>query len=219
MALTDSFPSFLTMLQRIRYKNGHISVLTRNHYTEADWNTSNVWLARDICPELDAKAIATFTETIDRARFFKNRYKLEVDLPVQEWRDSYVPHQHVDSVTAKLRDGDVVNFVSGSGEKGYVGHVGLVALAADGSVNLIHSAAPAVREEPVREYIRRATKDDAERIAAGKPLFLGFKFLRLSDDPLKNLRALDGDSAPRVSVPDQSPVTFQQYLQSIRLSD
>jgi len=33
MALSHDWPSFFTMLQRIRYADGQIGVLTRNHYT------------------------------------------------------------------------------------------------------------------------------------------------------------------------------------------
>ncbi|MBC7186459.1 MAG: DUF1460 domain-containing protein [Calditrichaeota bacterium] len=37
MALAHDWPSFMALLQRIRYKDGRIGMLTRNHYTEADW--------------------------------------------------------------------------------------------------------------------------------------------------------------------------------------
>ena len=32
--------------------------------------------------------------------------------------------------------------------------------------------------------------------------FIGFKFLRLADDPLAQLRQLDGPDAPRVTLPN-----------------
>lgn len=38
-------------------------------------------------------------------------------------------------------------------------------------------------------------------VAAGKPRLLGFKFLRLEENPLANLRQLDGADAPRVTLP------------------
>ena len=46
--LSHNWPSFMMMLQRIRYRDGHMGVATRNHYTEADWNISNNWLVEDI---------------------------------------------------------------------------------------------------------------------------------------------------------------------------
>jgi Protein of unknown function (DUF1460) len=217
MALCDNWPQFLAMLQRIRYRGGQVGVLTRNHYTEADWNTSNSWLAPDITRELDPAIVAAFSCRIDRARFFKSRYKLDIDLPVQEWNDAYIPYGQIDKVKSKLRDGDVVNFVTGGVSVASVTHVGLIGLGKDGAVNLIHSAAPAVREEPIEAYIQRMTRDAAEKDAAGKPRFRGFKFLRVADDPWKNLRAIDGPEAPRVSLPKSSKVTWEQYLESFAI--
>ncbi|HVT29971.1 MAG TPA: N-acetylmuramoyl-L-alanine amidase-like domain-containing protein, partial [Lacipirellulaceae bacterium] len=52
MALSHDWPSFMRMLQRIRYRDGQLGVATRNHYTEADWNISNRWLVKDITKEL-----------------------------------------------------------------------------------------------------------------------------------------------------------------------
>jgi hypothetical protein len=213
MAMSDNWATFLAMLQRIRYRNGQIGVLTRNHYTEADWNINNGWLVRDITGELGDDAVK-FSVRIDRARFFKNRYKLEIDLPIQSWEDRYIPSEQIDRVKSKLRDGDVVNFVTGAPTVASVTHVGLVGLGSDGAVNLIHSASPAVREEPIEAYIQRMTRDAAEKDAAGKSRFRGFKFLRVADDPWKNLRAIDGPSAPQVWVPRDSPVTWQQYLKT-----
>jgi hypothetical protein len=84
-------------------------------------------------------------------------------------------------------------------------------------LNLIHSAAPQVREEPVQSYIARMTKDAAEKDAARKARFQGFKFLRLAEDPLANLRTVDGDAGPRVTTPAGSATTWEQYLQSFDL--
>lgn len=58
-----------------------------------------------------------------------------------------------------------------------------------------------MREEPLSAYIARSTADLAQRDAAGKPRLLGFKFLRLEEDPWANLRAMDGAQAPRVTLP------------------
>lgn len=217
MALTDSWPQFLAMLQRIRYTDGHIGVLTRNHYTEADWNRKNAWLVRDITEDVGGQYLTRFTQRVDRAKFFKDRYKLDTSIAVETIEESFIPYEHMDSVKPLLRDGDVVNFVSGRGEGFWVGHVGLIAIAEDGTVNLIHSASPKVREEPMDEYIRRATADAAARDAENKARFRGFKFLRVSDDPWTNLRALDGPAAPKVTVPKDSPVTWEAYLKSFDL--
>ena len=213
MALSDSFPEFIKMLQRIRYKDGEIGVVTRNHYTEADWNKNNAWLARDVTAEIGADVARQFTQKVDRAKFFAGRYKLaDTNLPVETITESYIPYEQVETVKSQLRDGDIVNFVNGVGDGLWVGHVGLVAHGEDGSVHLIHSAQPKVREEPIESYIARQNEGRAEKEAAGKATFQGFKFLRLEEDPWRNLRAVDGPDAPIVTVPKDSKLTLEEYL-------
>ncbi|MEX0610908.1 MAG: hypothetical protein WD738_18345 [Pirellulales bacterium] len=128
---------------------------------------------------------------------------------------------------AGLRDGDFVNVVRGLrraqssrvvkkgaapseifGGSAWVGHVGLIVRGDDGDVHMIHSSEPTVREEPLDEYIDRSTEDLASRDAEGKARLLGFKFLRLRDNPMERLQAVDGPEAPRVTLPsgDQAPL-------------
>lgn len=223
MALSSNWESFMRTLQRIRYADGKIGVATRNHYTEADWNINNAWLVRDITPELARQRGVKFKQTIDRAKFLRGRYKLETKIPVEERVDVYLPFEAIDQAKGRLKDGDFVNIVRGTppkpgseddkktptgqmeeifGGSAWVGHTGLIVIADDGTVNLIHSAQPSVREEPIDEYIAKATENLAERDAAGKARLLGFKFLRLQNDPLANLRKIDGADAPRVVLPD-----------------
>lgn len=212
MALSHDWPSFMRMLQRIRYRDGQLGVVTRNHYTEADWNISNRWLVEDITPQLAGDDAVTFVQKIDRAGFFKKRYGLTVDQPIEEHRDSYLPFESIDKAKSQLNDGDFVNIVRGIvkkdappsdifGGSAWVGHVGLIAKGPNGEVNLIHSAEPAVREESIDAYIARSTEDLTEKDSAGKARLLGFKFLRLRDEPMEKLREIDGAGAPVVKLP------------------
>ncbi|MCI0332702.1 MAG: DUF1460 domain-containing protein [Planctomycetes bacterium] len=222
MALSHNWPSFMKMLQRIRYRDGKIGVATRNHYTEADWNISNRWLVEDITEKLaDGKAV-TFEQKIDRAKFLKNRYKLDVDIPIEKHKDSFLRFEDIDRAKGALQDGDFVNIVRGTvnkdappselsntfGGSAWVGHVGMIVLGDYGEVHLIHSSEPRVREEPIDEYIARSTKNMKELDAKGKPRLLGFKFLRLRDRPFENLREVDGEDAPKVTLPDGSEAKF-----------
>jgi N-acetylmuramoyl-L-alanine amidase-like len=222
MALSDSWPGFIRMLQRIRYADGQIGVATRNHYTEADWNPNNRWLVRDITSELARQRGVKFAQKVDRAKFLLKRYKLETDFPIEERVDVYLPFEYIDQAKARLRDGDFVNIVRGIppkagsedkaqsrvgtmqdifGGSAWVGHTGMIVLGDDGEVHLIHSARPSVREVPIDDYIATSTENLAERDAAGKARLLGFKFLRLQKDPLANLRSIDGEDAPKVTLP------------------
>lgn len=223
MALSSNWETFMRMLQRIRYADGRIGVATRNHYTEADWNINNNWLVRDITPDLARQRGVKFKQTIDRAKFLRKRYKLETSIPVEERVDVYLPFEAIDQAKLRLKDGDFVNIVRGmppkpgteddkripAGQMGdifggsaWVGHTGLIVIGDDGEVHLIHSASPSVREEPIDDYIARSTENLAERDAAGKARLLGFKFLRLQNDPIANLRKIDGEDAPKVTLPD-----------------
>ena len=51
-------------------------------------------------------------------------------------------------------------------------------------------------------------KDNAKNDAEGKPRLVGFKFLRLREKPLDNLRELDGPDAPRVTLPSGDEAEF-----------
>ncbi|MEX2091178.1 MAG: N-acetylmuramoyl-L-alanine amidase-like domain-containing protein [Pirellulales bacterium] len=224
MALTGDWPAFMKMLQRIRYRDGQIGVATRNHYTEADWVKSNQWLVRDVTAKVaggenSENCSVTFDERIDRAKFLKGRYGLTVDIPVELHHDQYLPYTEVDRAAPHLEDGDFVNICRGVVKPGntpadavpgsvFVGHVGFVAHGPDGTLHMIHSTTPAVREEPLAQYIARSTASAAELDAAGKPRLVGFKFLRLENDPLANLRKLDGPAAPRVSLPLEDASQF-----------
>jgi N-acetylmuramoyl-L-alanine amidase-like len=212
MALSHNWPSFMMLLQRIRYRDGHLGVATRNHYTEADWNISNSWLVEDLTAELAGDTAVKFSETIDRSKFLKNRYGLTVSIPIEKHEDVYLPYEQIERARSRLQDGDFVNVVRATvkkdappneifGGSAFVGHVGLIGHGPNGEVHMIHSSEPRVREEPIDAYIARSTKDNAAKDAAGKPRLVGFKFLRLRDDPLKNLRSIDGPDAPHVTLP------------------
>jgi hypothetical protein len=219
MALSRNWSEFMTVLQRIRYRDGRIGVATRNHYTEADWNPSNRWLVREITGELAGASAVKFNERIDRSKFLLGRYQLKTSFPVEEHHDAYLPYTGIALAAPHLKDGDFVNVVRGVvkpgapvndtfGGSAWVGHVGLVAHGPDGTLHIIHSAEPAVREETMAQFIARETAHNAERDAAGKARLLGFKFLRLQDDPWAGLRQIDGAEAPRVTQPDGKPARF-----------
>ena len=111
MALSHDWPGFMRLLQRIRYRDGQLGVVTRNHYTEADWNISNRWLVEDITKQLAGDTAVKFHEEIDRSKFFKNRYKLDVKVPVEQHDDIYLPYEEIGRAKSQLQDGDFVNIV------------------------------------------------------------------------------------------------------------
>ncbi|MDZ7373563.1 MAG: DUF1460 domain-containing protein [candidate division KSB1 bacterium] len=236
MALAHDWPSFFTLLQRIRYRDGEISILTRNHYTEADWDVNNSWLVEDITERLGGEHTRYDTVTIDRASFFRT-WGIGQDIPPETMVLSWIPYPFVPQILDSLQPGDFVNVVRGYDKGRWVGHVGLITVGADGTRYFLHSAAPKVREEPLLAYVefwvrvnerrraenlrieqenarRRVENERRKAVAAAqgkeaklkpllpmKPLFWGFRFLRLREDALARLRAIDGEAFPRVSGP------------------
>ena len=167
-ALAEDWASFFRTLQRIRYKDGTVGILTRNHYTEADWNVNNAWLFEDVTATLAGEAVRPLRVKVDRAAFFA-KFGLGGDIAVEIFEDCYIPREELGSVLDRLRDADVVEIVKGSSQAPYVSHMGLITRDAAGGVMLLHSAKPAVREEPLESYVGK------------HPKILGVKILRIGD--------------------------------------
>ncbi|MBL8518555.1 MAG: DUF1460 domain-containing protein [Betaproteobacteria bacterium] len=189
MALSASWEEFFWVLQRIRYKDGVIGVVTRNHYTETDWNPNNAWLVTDITQALGGVRTQTYPLKVDRKRFLKNRYKLDREIPIEDVKETYVPKEMVAEVESQLKDGDFVNIISGKGGGKWASHVGMVVIdqsaGSNGKRMFIHSQEPMVREETFQRFVERANEREARVAATGvEPQRLhGFKFFRLNENP------------------------------------
>jgi hypothetical protein len=166
-ALSRDWWSFLQTLQRIRYRDGVIGMLTRNHYTIADWNRNNAFLFEDLTTRLgDGKVCVPLHQVCRRAGFFK-QFGIGQDIPDEPVNDQYIPKARVPEILSELRNGDFVNIIRGTEDSQYCGHTGLIAIGDDGTVDFLHSARPAVREQPLVEYVN------------GNRGCLGIKILRL----------------------------------------
>ncbi len=235
MALSSNWKMFFSMLQRIRYKNGEIGMLTRNHYTEADWTVNNDWLVKNIDQELVGSKVKPVQSHINRAAFFK-QHKIGQDIPVQKLDWEYIPASEVPEAIKGLKSGDFVNVVRGSSpDNVYVGHTGIISVENDGTVNLIHSTDPQVKIQTVLSYMEeslalskkretenrlideenevirkeneqlRAQNDgkphpDEKKLKSKKPYFYGFRFYRLQDNAMENLKKIDGERAPKTII-------------------
>jgi hypothetical protein len=186
MALGHDWPSFYDWLQKIRYKDGVPGMITRNHFTEADWDVNNAWLVDDVTTDLGATTVTEYSEKIDRARFFRN-FGVGQDIPVQHLEDEYIPAEAISSVLDKLQDGDFVNIVRGVGKGVWVGHVGLIAHGKDGTVHMIHSTEPESKEQPIMEYVNDNLEKNKGRRKRGAAEFQGMKFLRLKAEDLSQI--------------------------------
>ena len=186
MALGHSWEDFFWILQRIRYANGVIGIVTRNHYTEADWNVQNAWLVSDISKQLAGNETATYSSIIDRAAFLKNIHKVDAIIEPQTINESYVPKALVTNFLSQLNAGDFVNVISQKNNEYLASHVGLVVIGENGERHFLHSSAPSVREEKFEEFISRAEARESRNKILGKSdiQLMGFKFLRLNENPI-----------------------------------
>lgn len=164
-ALAQDWTFFFNILMRIRYKDGRIGMLTRNHFTEADWNPNNAWLFEDVTDGVAGGKTRPMRVVVDRATFFA-KYEIGQGIPVQVVESTYIPREEIAAADAKLETGDVVEFVRGTREKPYIGHLGLIVGRVGGKANLIHSGTPCVNELPLLDYLKRY------------PKILGIKVLR-----------------------------------------
>lgn len=163
MALSYNWKKFFAMLQRIRYKDGVVGLLTRNHFTEADWVVNNSWLIKDITDSLPGVQSKKVITKIDRAKFF-SKWDLGQEIPVQELSWSYIPASEVPKALKYLKTGDFVNVVRGyNTDDVYVGHVGIISVGKDGTVYLIHSTEPEVKIEKLTDYMNRSLQMSKER--------------------------------------------------------
>jgi hypothetical protein len=170
MALAHDWPSFFRFLQRLRYKDGKVGTLTRNHETLCEWDRHNTWLLEDVTRSLGGGAAFVALHGEWRPAKFFAQFGIGQDRPDVDVTDVYIPRDKVASIQPELMDGDFVNVIRGDAKVQWAGHVGLIGHGEDGTVHFIHSTKPNVREEPLQAYLER------------NPKVLGFKFLRLRAD-------------------------------------
>jgi len=192
MGLSRNWWEFLAALQRIRYRDGKVGMLTRNHYTIADWDRNNAFLFEDMTPRLgDGTACVPLTRVCRRANFFA-KHGIGQDIPDEPIQDTYIPSANVSGILQELQNADFVNIIRGSEESQYAGHTGLIAIGHDGTVNFLHSSQPAVREQPLLEYLQKDRR------------CLGIKILRLRPGAEQILRDTLASSQDATDVSERS---------------
>ncbi len=227
MALGTDWWSFLRILQRLRYRDGVIGMLTRNHYTLADWNHNNDFLFTDITDMLgDRQAAVPLRQTCRRARFF-SRFGIGQDIPDEPILDTYIPKDRLPSVLDELRDADFVNIIRGDDETQWCGHTGMIAIGPDGTANFLHSARPAVREQPLLGYVEKdrrclgvkilRPRADAERIMR-QVLTSSSRATEVSEAALRRALEWRWEAAPASAKPMDLDWLRATHVQSYRLN-
>lgn len=131
LALSPNYQQAFATLQKIRYKQGEISMETRNHYFMADWVPHNSWLVKDITPQLPGHQF--LTRTISHTKFFANQnFKgIKVREPDRTLKQAYVPEDKLEKVLPQLKSGDIGVLIMDM-EGIFAAHTGLMFKKADG---------------------------------------------------------------------------------------
>lgn len=99
LALGSNVSSFEQCIRKIRYKDGHISLITRNHFTDLDWNKNNQaqGLVKDITTSIldsNQKSIAKIAKAqINKANWYQH-FRL---------KDLYLPNLSASERAKRLR--------------------------------------------------------------------------------------------------------------------
>ena len=187
MALAHDWNSFFKILQRIRYKNGNISLVNRNHYANMDWNPNNSWLVTDITDSLGGLSIDT-NKTIYNKKHFFTQWNLNTNIPVDSIVWSYIPAEKIDSIKSLLQTGDLVQIVRGTEKENgkWVGHFGLIILDKNGNVNLLHSTPPKVKIQSLMSYVNNGIQSNIEKKRKNVEIIRKNKKIKKYNDKLKN---------------------------------
>jgi hypothetical protein len=70
-ALSQSVDEFLPNLEKIRYKNGQVSFVTRNHFPSADWLPNNRWMLTDLTQEIGGATTKFAHTVIDKKAWYQ----------------------------------------------------------------------------------------------------------------------------------------------------
>ena len=148
------------LLDRIRYREGHVGFVTRNHYSARDWVPANAWLVEDVTARIAPGVAVEVVRTIDRAKFLTDKGaqpRPGVD-DAGPFTMSIIPRESLAAVAAAIASGDLI-FWSGKKDGIDVVHTGLAVRDAKGTLLFRHASSKAgkVTEEPFADYASRAT--------------------------------------------------------------
>jgi len=105
-------------LNKIRYKDGEIGILTRNHFVEVDWLKNNSALVENVSHEYGKTDIKTVL--IDKKNWFKKNYNMDTDFKKEFADIEYIPYKNLH--TLKIKEPMIILFLC-DGE-GFYEHVG-----------------------------------------------------------------------------------------------
>lgn len=116
-------------LNKIRYKNGEIGILTRNHFVEVDWLKNNANIVENVSNDYGKTEIKSVI--IDKKNWFKKNYNIKTDFEKEFAEIEYIPYKKLQKLNIKkpmiilfLCDGE--GFYENAGSDLTIIHMGFV---------------------------------------------------------------------------------------------
>lgn len=172
-AISLNKEEFIQNLNLIRYKNGKVSFLNRNHMTSTDWihNNQKAGYVTDITRELFMDQYDVSITAIDKAAWAHRVHKMNLKESMTVSELDYLP---IDSALAhpglikRIASGSIINIVRPNwqlkekiGTNLDVSHQGFAILKQNGVIYFRHASqkTKTVTEEPLLQYLNRIAKD------------------------------------------------------------
>ena len=147
-------------LTQIRYKDGKVGFLTRNHFIESDWLVNNSDIVRNASAQYAPTAVRRVV--IDKANWFRVAHGLDVDVAPVVVDLEYIPYKYVADV--KIDTPVIVLFVTDNpkihdtiGTDLAVVHMGL--WLPNGVLRHASSERGAVVDVDMMDYVRQRMKN------------------------------------------------------------
>ena len=114
LSISCNYDDAFNNLQKMRYKDGKISMETRNHHTVADWLPNNSWLLHDATNEIGDKLCKDMTKDISHKKMFDAAgYKdIKNVVPDRTLTTQYIPKDKLAQVEDKIKSGDIGIFIT-----------------------------------------------------------------------------------------------------------
>lgn len=153
----------LKNLNKIRYKDGDVDFLSRNHFIESDWLENNADLVENVSSKYGDVAMRHVI--IDKQNWLRIVHKMDSEFPVREIDLEYIPYEKLGRINTD--DALIVLFITGNSNKsGTIGtdlavvHVGF--LLPNGVLRHASSQYGRVMDVDFYEYIaaRAENKDN-----------------------------------------------------------
>lgn len=150
-------------LNKIRYKNGEIDFINRNHFIETEWLPNNANIVKNVSARYGQTALRHVV--INRAAWLQRVHNIDSDAAAVETDIEYIPYDNI--TTLETNRPMVVLFIVGNtGKSDIIGtdlavvHMGF--LMPNGMLRHASSTAGRVVDVPMSEYIaaRRQNKNN-----------------------------------------------------------